>query len=101
MSFEHTKQFFRAPVGFGPAPSPRQGPDGKPFVWKDSTATTIGVTFSSEHDALDALLPDGYEVERDKPAVIMFEVCHLRAPAPAAECTEISLQLGWAAHIEG
>lgn len=28
-------RFHRVPIGFGPAPSPRQGPDGQPFTtWK-------------------------------------------------------------------
>ncbi len=37
-----------------------------------------GVTYESEHAALDRLLPEGYETDKSKKAVIMFEVMELR-----------------------
>ncbi|KAM0793664.1 hypothetical protein ACM66B_001095 [Microbotryomycetes sp. NB124-2] len=73
LSYEKTGLFHRVPVGFGPTLSPRQDPQGKRYDWSQSKATTIGVTFKSEHDNLDEILPEGYSVDRSKPAVIMFE----------------------------
>ena len=42
LSFEPTGRFHRVPVGFGPAPTPRQDKDGNRFDWSDSQATTTG-----------------------------------------------------------
>jgi len=36
------------------------------------------VTYVSEHDALDALLPEGYITDKAKRAVVMFEVMELK-----------------------
>ncbi|SCV70055.1 BQ2448_1449 [Microbotryum intermedium] len=53
LSFESTKRFHRVAVGFG-------------------------VTYTSDHSALDAILPDGYATDKSKDAVVMFEVMELR-----------------------
>ena len=45
--FENTGLHYRAPVGFGPAPGPRQGPDGKPFDWAKATTKTVGEQLSA------------------------------------------------------
>jgi hypothetical protein len=78
IDFSDSKQFHRAPIGFGPAPGPRQDPTGRRFDWSQSECTTVGVTYRSEHEALDALLPEGYAVDFSKPAAILFEVMELR-----------------------
>ncbi|KAI5477307.1 hypothetical protein MNV49_006528 [Pseudohyphozyma bogoriensis] len=78
LSFESTARFHRVPVGFGPAPTPRQDPTGKRFDWSKAQATTAGVTYVSEHAALNAILPDGYHVDEEVEATVMFEVMELR-----------------------
>ncbi|KAH8785242.1 hypothetical protein F5883DRAFT_672596 [Diaporthe sp. PMI_573] len=81
--FEHTKQFHRVPVGFGPAPSPRQDPTGKRFDWSQSRTTTVGIVAECDRAAVQAILPEGYTVEppsstpADK-ANVLFEVMELR-----------------------
>jgi hypothetical protein len=37
-----------------------------------------GVTYTSTHDALNSILPEGYSVDSNKNAIIMFEVMELR-----------------------
>ena len=78
LSFASTGQFHRAPVGFGPAPGPRQDEAGRRFDWNQARTTTVGVTYASEHAALDAILPAGYETDKSKRAVVTFEVMELR-----------------------
>ncbi|PWY96831.1 hypothetical protein BCV70DRAFT_203405 [Testicularia cyperi] len=76
--FEQTKLFHRVPVGFGPAPTPRQDPQGKRFDWSQAQATTVGVVFETSRESVNALLPEGYEVDPDSQATVMFEVMELR-----------------------
>ncbi|ORY90094.1 hypothetical protein BCR35DRAFT_343619 [Leucosporidium creatinivorum] len=78
LSFESTGRFHRVPIGFGPAPTPRQDAEGNRFDWRKSEATTVGVTYSSDHDALNSILPEGYSVDPSKEAIIMYEVMELR-----------------------
>lgn len=41
--FEHTGRFHRVPVGFGPAPTPRQDSNGKPYGrWAEANTTAVG-----------------------------------------------------------
>lgn len=81
--FEKTKQFHRVPVGFGPAPSPRQDPDGKRFDWSKAETRTVGIVVECDRAAVQAILPEGYTVEppsttaADK-ANVLFEVMELR-----------------------
>lgn len=81
--FEHTKQFHRVPVGFGPAPSPRQDPQGNRFDWSQARAKTSGIVVECDRKAVQAILPEGYIVEpsastpSDK-ANVLFEVMELR-----------------------
>lgn len=54
---------FRMPVGSGPSPGPRQGPDGRPFDEATAKRTTaLTVTFESDGDALARLLPPKFEL---------------------------------------
>lgn len=69
----------RGPLSFGPAASPRQDQNGKPFTnWGEARTRTIGVTYASEYAALNALLPDGYRVDETVEASILFENMELR-----------------------
>jgi len=54
-------QMYRMPTHFGPAPGPRQGPDGRTFECKDNPKTTsIAVSFLTNHEQLAALLPERF-----------------------------------------
>ncbi|KAM0753460.1 hypothetical protein T439DRAFT_341946 [Meredithblackwellia eburnea MCA 4105] len=80
LSFESTGRFHRTPIGFGPAPTPRQDSNGKPYTtWSKANSTTVGVTYVSTHASLDAILPEGYHTDKDKKATVMFENMELRS----------------------
>jgi acetoacetate decarboxylase len=54
---------YRLPVGFGPSPGPRQGPDGEPFDPATSKrTTTLLVAFATDPAAVQRLLPPKFEV---------------------------------------
>ncbi|WWD19955.1 hypothetical protein CI109_104428 [Kwoniella shandongensis] len=79
--FENTKQFHRVPVGFGPAPSPRQDPNGNPFTtWQsDSYMQLTGVVYDVGRSELQAILPEGYEIDPEvEQPTVLFEVMNLR-----------------------
>lgn len=78
--FESTTLFHRAPVGFGPAATPRQDPNGKRFNWSNAKTTTVGVVFDVSIESVQKLLPEGYTVDvGDKGTTqILFEVMELR-----------------------
>lgn len=63
------RRLFRMPYGFGPSPGPRSGPDGRPFDWTETPARrAVAVSFLSDADALQRLLPPGFTV-RGEPVV--------------------------------
>lgn len=72
-----TPQRQRMPVGFGPMPGPRQGPDGLPFDWSQ-TPRRIAVTasFLTDAEALASLLPPGFALEGEP--VVTLELQFLR-----------------------
>lgn len=77
--FETTGAFHRAPIGFGPAPTPRQDANGKPFTtWKDARTQVTGIVCNVDRDALQTLLPEGYAVEESVQPTVVFEVMNLR-----------------------
>lgn len=80
MSFETTNRFHRAPVGFGPAATPRQTPTGDRFDWSKAKTTTVGVTYNVSVESVQNLLPDGYKVDVGNNPVtqVLFEVMELR-----------------------
>ncbi|KAK9899472.1 hypothetical protein P389DRAFT_199172 [Cystobasidium minutum MCA 4210] len=80
LSFEASKRYYRAPIAFGPAPTPRADKNGEPFpTWKtEAWMETTGVVFDVDREGLQALLPEGYEIDPDKQPTIMFEVMLLR-----------------------
>jgi hypothetical protein len=60
--FEPT-ELYRMPTHFGPATSPRRGPDGRRFACKDTPKTTaVTVSFLSRPEQLSALLPPGFSL---------------------------------------
>ena len=65
MTYElQTGKMYRMPTHFGPRTGPRQGPDGRKFECIDNPrATAISVSFLSDADQLEALLPPCYALD--------------------------------------
>ena len=60
---------YRMPTHFGPSLGPRQGVDGRRFPCKENPkTTTVSVSFLSNREQLERLLPDGFRVG-DEPVV--------------------------------
>ncbi|MYB15769.1 MAG: hypothetical protein F4X41_01855 [Chloroflexi bacterium] len=56
-------KMYRMPTHFGPSLGPRQGPGGRKFSCLDNPKTTsVSVSFLSNRDQLNAMLPAGFEV---------------------------------------
>jgi hypothetical protein len=51
------------PVGFGPTVGPRQGPASELYDYSHSPRTVAGVTFATDGDAIQRLLPPGCTVD--------------------------------------
>lgn len=62
------RDYYRMPVGFGPALGPRRGPGGTDFNGTESRATSLAVSYAAEREAVSALLPPGFE-PAEKPAI--------------------------------
>ena len=63
MSLSRQPDMYRMPTVFGPATGPRRGPDGRKFECIDNPKKiSIAVSFMSNADQLNALLPVGFEV---------------------------------------
>jgi hypothetical protein len=57
------EQMYRMPTHFGPRTGPRQGPDGRKFECKDNPkSTSITVSFLTNREQLEELIPEGFEV---------------------------------------
>lgn len=55
--------FYRMPTHFGPSLGPRQGADGRKFANIDSPRiTSLSVSFLTNREQLEALLPEGFSV---------------------------------------
>ncbi len=62
-------KMYRMPTHFGPSLGPRQGPGGRKFSCSDNPkSTSVSVSFLSNREQLDAMLPEGFEVG-EKPVV--------------------------------
>ena len=62
-------KMYMMPTHFGPSMGPRQGPEGRTFECKDNPKTTsISVSFLTNREQLEELLPEGFEVG-DEPVV--------------------------------
>ena len=54
---------YRMPTHFGPSLGPRQGEEGRKFACKDTPkTTTLSVSFLTNREQLEDLLPEGFEV---------------------------------------
>jgi len=54
---------YRMPTHFGPLMGPRQGPDGRTFdCVNNPKTTTLSISFRTNPEQLEALLPDCYEL---------------------------------------
>lgn len=57
-------KMYRMPTHFGPALGPRQGPDGRTFECRDNPKAIVrSVSFLTNREQLEALLPEGFEVD--------------------------------------
>lgn len=65
---------YRMPYGFGPTCGPRQGPDGKPFSWTDSTRQTVAASFLTDASYLERLLPPGFTLAGEPVVTVEFHV---------------------------
>ena len=62
----HPGKMYRMPTHFGPSLGPRQGKDGQRFACKDTPKTiTRSVSFLSNREQLEELLPEGFAVGAD------------------------------------
>jgi hypothetical protein len=69
MPSERRQDMYRMPTVFGPATGPRRGPDGRIFECKDNPKSVhISVSFLSNADQLNSLLPEHFEVA-DEPVI--------------------------------
>lgn len=60
----HPAKMYRMPTHFGPSLGPRQGQEGCKFSCVDNPRmTTISVSFLTRRESLEALLPDGFQLE--------------------------------------
>ncbi|KAI5450876.1 hypothetical protein NCC49_002617 [Naganishia albida] len=72
--------YHRQPIGFGPAPGPRQGPDGKRFTtWGEAEVHFTSIVYNCDRESLQKLLPEGYELDPEvRQPTVLFEVMNLR-----------------------
>lgn len=73
--FDPTRRY-RMPVLFGPAPGPRQGPEGAHFDGTDAPFTVTAARFLSSPEALMALLPDGFTLSGDPIVTVEHTILH-------------------------
>jgi len=67
-------QMYRMPTHFGPSTGPRRGPDGRCFSWKNEKSLTLTVSFLTNRNSLEALLPPGFTLAGD-PVVFVALTC--------------------------
>jgi hypothetical protein len=66
---------YRMPTHFGPSSGPRQGKDGRRFDCRDTPkSTTRSVSFLTNHEQLDRLLPEGFQVGKEPVVTVSFTV---------------------------
>ena len=67
----HPDKMYRMPTHFGPALGPRQGEDGQKFVCKDNPKTTTrSVSFLTNREQLENLLPEGFALGAEPIATV-------------------------------
>ncbi|WP_198293733.1 acetoacetate decarboxylase family protein [Bradyrhizobium sp. WSM2793] len=66
---------YRMPYGFGPTAGPRQGPNNKPFDWSRAPHRwQAAVSFLTDRDHLNHLLPPGFSLTGDPIVTVEFRV---------------------------
>jgi hypothetical protein len=66
---------YRMPTHFGPSLGPRQGADGRKFACRDAPkSTTRSVSFVTNREQLENLLPEGFEVGAEPVVTVSFTV---------------------------
>jgi hypothetical protein len=68
--------YYRQPIGYGPAASPRQNLfNEKPYpTWNEAEMHLARIVYSTEREAIEAILPPGFQIEEGVEPTIMFEV---------------------------
>ncbi|MFA5490128.1 MAG: acetoacetate decarboxylase family protein [Candidimonas sp.] len=76
MAYElHDHLRYRSPIHFGPAPGPRQGPDGKSFDLSDNPALTVAtVKYLTDADKMERLLPENMKIDGDPVVTVELQV---------------------------
>jgi hypothetical protein len=72
------RPLFRAPVGFGRQPGPRNHPPGKEHFFNQDARTSLGVTALTDRAMLEELLPPGVHLQGEPEfsvGVFHFENC--------------------------
>lgn len=67
---------YRMPVMFGPTAGPRQGPNGETYDSTDAPFTVMGARFLSDRAALEALLPQGFELNGEPVVTVEHTILH-------------------------
>ncbi len=65
-------QMYRMPTHFGPRTGPRRGPDGKPFACTDAKSTSYTLSFLTNAEQLENLLPAGFSLSAKPIATIAY-----------------------------
>lgn len=77
-SFEPGR-LYRMPTHFGPTPGPRQLPEGQHLdLSQNPKRLAINVSFLSDRDALEALLPPDFTVPQDAEPIVTAEIQYLK-----------------------
>jgi hypothetical protein len=73
MTHEHQEAgLYRMPYGFGPTPGPRQEPPGKRFDWSKVGRWSAAVSYLTEREKLDKLLPPRFSLVGDPIVTVEF-----------------------------
>jgi hypothetical protein len=68
-------KMYRMPTHFGPSLGPRQGADGRKFDCRDTPkSTTRSVSFVTNREQLEGLLPEGFEAGAEPIVTVSFTV---------------------------
>ena len=91
---------YRMPTHFGPSLGPRQGVDGRRFACKENPkTTTVSVSFLTDREQLDRLLPDGFRVGEEP--VITVAASYMKEIEWLAGRGYNILGVSWPAVFEG
>jgi len=73
----HPNKMYMMPTHFGPSIGPRQGPEGRTFECKENPKTTsISVSFLTNREQLEELLPERFEVGAEP--VVSISVTYMK-----------------------